>query len=100
MYNEETQEIEVSVGEVFEVQFMENPTTGYQWKIVNCGKLELLLDSYTCTDTRKPPAPGSGGVHRWQFKADSDETLTMVYKRAWENISPLQKTITIKVKVK
>lgn len=89
-------EVVVSKGTIIEIVLQENPTTGYQWLLKNCDKLELVLDSYVCSDKRMPPAPGSGGVHTWHFKADNG-TITLVNKRAWEQ--EIKQTFEIKVKV-
>ena len=87
-------EIEVPKGEIFEVSFDENPTTGYRWQIVFCDTLEFLRDTYSSCSK----APGSGGKHAWVFRVHSDGVLKMEYKRSWENKSPLQKLFEIKVK--
>ena len=88
--------------EILEIEFNENPTTGYKWQITHLSKnVELVCDSYTCTDNRNPPAPGSGGIHNWQFRAMElgEGEIALISKRPWESTSPLQYEFRIKLNV-
>jgi inhibitor of cysteine peptidase len=76
--------IEVALGESFEIQLPENPTTGYRWHLRSSGEpvLEVQDDSF---QTAAAP-PGAGGVRRWRFRAGQEGTadLEIEYKRSWE----------------
>jgi len=89
---------EMKVGETFEVQLPENPTTGYRWYLRTSGGscLELADDSFqpsggtTC---------GAGGMRRWRFCAvrAGSADIEMVHRRSWEKGPAEAFSLTIRV---
>ena len=59
-------DIELGVGEAFELRLPENPTTGFRWELVSNGGPACLLqgDHFEPGDR----TPGRGGMHVWQFR--------------------------------
>ena len=81
-YNE--RDIELPVGEAFEVRLPENPTTGFRWNFSSSGEpaCELLDNSFEIVADR----PGRGGSHSWQFRVAQagHGIIELVYRRSWE----------------
>jgi inhibitor of cysteine peptidase len=77
-------EIELGVGEEFELQLPENPTTGFRWKFVSNGGSACVLQSDNFEPTNR--TPGQGGTHLWRFKAAQIGlvTIDLVYQRSFE----------------
>ena len=77
-------EIELNVGEKFEILLRENRTTGFRWSLISNGEpaCKLLGDSFKITDG----STGKGGGHSWQFQAVQEGLgkIKLVYKRSWE----------------
>jgi len=82
-------EVTLAMGEMAELTLAENPTTGYQWE------LSAKADS-VCKLVKDEFEPaggptGSGGVHRWRFKAvkPGSGEIELQYRRPWEkNAAP------------
>ncbi len=78
-------EIEVKLGETIEIEFPENPTTGYRWQIHSSGGsvLELQDDSYQMSGQL---TCGGGGIRRWCFRAVQEGAgeIEIEYRRSWE----------------
>jgi len=92
-------EVEVKLGESFEVRLAENPTTGYRWAIRSLGVSCLKVEE----DTFEPPgsgALGAGGAHRWRFRTVQEgiADLAMEYRRSWEQRSADTFKVSIHVK--
>jgi inhibitor of cysteine peptidase len=60
-------EVEVGLGESFEVRLPENPTTGYRWRLRDSAgpALEVQEDSFQPFSNRI----GAGGTRRWRIMA-------------------------------
>ena len=73
----------------FVVDLEANPTTGYQWSVVDYDKELLTLSDSVYTQSR-PALIGSGGHMRYTFKLNKgkkypDSTqINFKYARAWE----------------
>ncbi len=91
--------IELMVGQIFELELRENPTTGYRWEIEQMGpELRKLPKEKFLPDSK---AVGSGGRRTMEFEALKTGTtnVRLVERRAWEtDIPPLQE-FEIKVNV-
>lgn len=78
-------QIEVSVGELFNVCLAENPTTGYRWDVAaeSSPAIRVMRDSYHS----ESGMVGAPGVREWQFQAEAPGThsLVLVEKRSWQN---------------
>jgi inhibitor of cysteine peptidase len=61
--------IEVAAGSEFKIIIESNPSTGYQWKMMN--ELDESILQFVSMDYRadEPVMPGSGGADVWIFKA-------------------------------
>jgi inhibitor of cysteine peptidase len=92
------QEIALVVGETLTLTLLENPTTGYLWRLIKDGSpvCELLRDTFEPgKDT-----PGSPGAHHWQFRADARGTgmIELQLSRSWHSSLPVRTFIlTIRV---
>lgn len=65
------------------VNLPENPTTGYEWGIVEgMDSLNLLENKYISPENQEL---GKGGIRRVKFTIENSERFTMHYKRSWEN---------------
>ena len=91
-------EVEVILGEPFEVRLPENPTTGFRWKIRADGAPTVQLED----DFFQPPgaAVGAGGGRRWRFRTAQagSAILEMDYGRSWEQRPAETFRVTIVVK--
>jgi inhibitor of cysteine peptidase len=90
--------VDLTVGEVFEIQLAENPTTGFRWQVhTDGGPVCQPVD-----DRFESPSgpPGRGGVHVWRFRAwqNGAGQIDLVYRRSWETAAA--KTFTLHVRVK
>jgi inhibitor of cysteine peptidase len=66
---------EVFVGDLFQVQLSENPTTGYRWHLrsTNDAACRVLEDTF---ETPRG-GYGGGGIRRWRFVADHVAVATL-----------------------
>jgi inhibitor of cysteine peptidase len=81
-------EVQVSLGEVFEICLNENPTTGFRWKLESQGQPACILVKEHLS--RHNNAPGSPSIHHWNFKAVARGTSTihLAYGRRWQKDPP------------
>jgi inhibitor of cysteine peptidase len=89
--------VDIRRGETLKVSLESNPTTGYEWTIVDDGGLTLVDRSHKVDD---PDADGSGGITTFEFQADvvGESTLSMIYHQPWTE-DPPNRTYTLKVVV-
>lgn len=77
-------QVELGLGDELELVLPENRTTGYRWHpgLDEAGVLELVEEAFV------PPEGqvGSGGHHRWLFRAarPGAGTVELAYRRPWE----------------
>jgi inhibitor of cysteine peptidase len=92
-------EVDVKLGESFEIELPENRTTGHRWHLRSSGGpvVEPQDDSF------QAPArpPGAAGVRRWLFRAVTagSADLEMEYRRPWEKRAVETFRITVRVTV-
>ena len=87
--------------QLFTIELPANPTTGYQWSVVNYNKALLRLErsSYIRAETK---LIGSGGQMQYVFSLKpcdifpAQTTLTFKYARPWEKKSGNEKQVLIK----
>lgn len=98
-------QIELKKGQTLIVTLKSNPTTGYQWEIIEPGEPVMQQKGkaeFESSETGNRPRSGKGGKETFRFKTKNrgETTLKLVYHRPWEEeVKPL-KTFTLKVKVK
>jgi len=92
-------QLEVGVGQRFELALPENPTTGFRWALESKGEPVLVL----LGDAFAPSAgtPGAGGVHRWEFEASraGSADLRLTYRRPWGQAGEAARTFALLVVV-
>ena len=96
-------QIELELGKLLVVTLESNPSTGYQWELVENNDSVLKQfgqKEYKPPETSNPRVVGAGGWEIFRFKAISagQTTLELVYHRSWEDAEPL-KTFSIQVEV-
>jgi inhibitor of cysteine peptidase len=93
-------EVTLAVGEAVELSLAENRTTGYHWELNEKGGpvCELLKDDFEAATG----PPGSGGVHRWQFRAvqPGSGEIGLQYRRPWEVNAAPARTYEVSVRVR
>jgi inhibitor of cysteine peptidase len=97
------QPIEVGAGEEFTIVLEANPTTGYQWKIVDevdGAVVEFVRSEYKSTSD--PKLVGGGGLDLWTFKAVNagEAEVTLGYYPPSNDPTDPQQTLTFTVIVK
>jgi len=98
-------QIELKKGQTLVFTLESNPTTGYQWEVIE--NEESILQQkgeaeFKSSNTGNPPASGKGGTETFRFDARSagNVILKLVYHRSWEKeVEPL-KTFTLHVVVR
>jgi inhibitor of cysteine peptidase len=92
-------EVMLAMGEAMELSLAENPTTGYHWELNERGEpvCDLVKDDFEAPTG----APGSGGVHRWQFRAvkPGSGEIGLQYRRPWEKDAAPARTYQVSVRV-
>ncbi len=90
-------EVEVGLGDSFEVRLAENPTTGHRWRLHVAG--EPVVDVEEDSFQRSGAAHGAGGVRLWRFRTVQVgvANLELAYRRGWEENAA--KTFRIAVRV-
>lgn len=94
-------QIGLAVGESVDVVLAGNPTTGYQWEIV---ELDQSIVKPLGDVTFKPAstALGAGGQATWHFQGvrAGQTSLKLVYRRSFEKDKPPAQTFTVQLVVK
>jgi predicted secreted protein len=96
-------QVELKLGQILVVTLESNPSTGYQWELVENNESILKQfgqAEFKPSETSEPPMVGAGGWEIFRFKAVSagQMTLELVYHRSWEDAEPL-KTFSIQITV-
>jgi inhibitor of cysteine peptidase len=91
-------EVEVGLGESFELRLPENPTTGYRWEVRSPGKPAVEIEKDSFQGAGGPP--GAGGHHCWFFRAAQPGVahLELDYRRGWEKSQSRTFRVTVRVK--
>lgn len=88
-------------GQTLVLKLASNPTTGYDWEIVDLNG--AILEQVGEVDYKSDSALiGSGGVNTYTFRAagSGNTQLTLVYHRSWEKDIPPIETYELDVTVK
>jgi inhibitor of cysteine peptidase len=94
-------EMDMRVGDTLELSFESNPTTGYQWEVVELNP-EVLLQvgvEYVAPTADLLGAPGKE-VFRFEAVSPGETVLKMVYHRPFEPEVPPEQTYQVKIIVK
>ena len=90
-----TDVVNVKVGEEFTISREGNATTGYQWALVSSDGLKPIKDWYEAKNDGH--LMGAGGHHYFTFVAEKEGTYEVVldYLRSWQGSEG--NTVTIKI---
>lgn len=90
-----TDVVNVKVGEEFTISREGNATTGYQWVLFSSDGLKYVKDWYAAKEDGY--LMGAGGHHYFTFVAEKEGTYEVVldYLRSWEGSEG--NTVTIKI---
>jgi inhibitor of cysteine peptidase len=92
---------ELRVGQLLEIELPGNPSTGYQWQLVNDGApvVERIMPAAAAAAAKAntpadPAMVGAPNSSRWWFKAvqPGEAVLRLVYRRPWEKDAPPART--------
>ncbi len=98
--NEMISEISIKIGDVLNLEFESNPSTGYQWFVkYDETMLKLLHSKFVESDTKN--LVGAPGKQSFKFRAikKGKTTLEFVYKRQWEKDKPPAKKVVYNITV-
>lgn len=76
----------MKVGETLKFSVTENPSTGYQWQLVQPLKIFKTEESFLTHDVAEG-AVGIGGTKIFKFKAEKpgQDLIELVHVRSWES---------------
>lgn len=97
------QETEVAVGGTLTVSLESNPTTGFEWALVGITDETVLEEeSHGFVAPEAGAPPGTGGEEVWTFTAlkEGKSTISMEYRRPWEEGVEPDKVFALTVVVK
>jgi inhibitor of cysteine peptidase len=90
-------ELQVPLGESFEVRLPENPTTGYRWRLTSPGggAVEVEEDTFQ----RSGGGPGAGDTRCWRLRTVQEgvAVLELDYRRGWEEKAGQTFRVTVRV---
>jgi len=93
--------IELETGQTLTLKLDSNPTTGYDWDLI---EIDPAILKQVGEVDYKPDSilTGSGGVNTYTFEtvASGAARLKLIYHRAWETDSPPLETFILDVVVK
>jgi len=97
------QTTEVAVGGTLTVTLESNPTTGFEWALVIITDETVLEEeghAFMAPEAKAPP--GTGGEEVWTFTAlkEGKSTISMEYRRPWEEDVEPDKVFVLTVVVK
>lgn len=95
------QTIELEVGQKLQISLEGNPTTGFNWELLEYDPavLKQVGDMEYKSDSK---LMGAGGVMTFTFEAlkSGDTRLRLIYHRGWETDVPPEKNYELDVSVK
>jgi inhibitor of cysteine peptidase len=97
-------EVKMSVGDSVMIELASNPSTGFQWELIeisNEAVLEYVDQEFMMPEHEKPLPPGTPGYEIWTFKAIGlgNSTFSMEYSRPWEGGEKAMEEFTLTVVV-
>ncbi|OQX17993.1 MAG: hypothetical protein BWK80_38725, partial [Desulfobacteraceae bacterium IS3] len=93
--------VSLQVGDTLDVSLESNPSTGYQWTVVNTDEKVVKNTDKTYTSACEDGMVGCGGKELFTFEAVSAGTtgLKIAYYRSWEGADSAISTFTLHVSV-
>lgn len=90
-------------GDKLVLSFESNPSTGYQWSVVDKASSvgRLIKDQFIADRHPEKDWVGGGGKQLYTFKACKCGTATLefAYRRSWQESKPAERTVKIQVTV-
>lgn len=87
-------QIEAEVGQILAISLESNPTTGFGWELIELEDPILqLMGEAEFQPSESNEIVGAGGTETFRFEVAStgQTTLTLVYRRSWEEgVEPLE----------
>ncbi len=98
-YSDPSQTISVGTNQEFVVSLDSNPTTGYTWQDTHDEAMVKLVEK-TYQQAEGAKGVGAGGTEFFRFKAlmAGKTTITLSYKRPWEQEIGKQRVFTVEIK--
>ena len=99
-YTDSGQMISIGVDQQFVIALGSNPTTDYGWQeSYDETMLELVEKTYEPGEEAEEGLVGGGGIEYFRFKAleEGETTITLDYKREWEEESLDQKVFAVNI---
>jgi len=90
--------IDLAVGSTLRLSLLENPSTGFRWRVAADGAPALRVEAEDYLPSGA--MPGAPGLHRWEFRAiqPGEARLRLDHARAWETVPPVETfALTIRV---
>ena len=89
---ESCQKVTLQQGQPLIVRFDSNPSTGFQWSLLQeSSVLQLERSQFIApqNDGNNPPMVGAPGMHEWLFtpRQKGTDTLIFTYQQPWERTS-------------
>ena len=82
--------IAIPMGQLFSIQLIENPTTGYHWTVCNISGVHLLTKQFQPSSISEE-AVGHAGIRIFQFQVihAGKHTLQFKHWREWQGESSI-----------
>ena len=97
-------QIQLHVGETFEISLSENASTGFRWitPAESAHKFEKILRETESAAEGAGAPPGKPGVRHFYFEAIGPGTveLELHYRRTWETAKPPARKFTLHIRVR
>jgi inhibitor of cysteine peptidase len=102
--NDSGRAVTISAGQEITVRLASNPTTGYRWALVasNEGVVQALAEPAFIRDESHPGAVGVGGVEVFRFRGvrSGHQTLSLEYRRPWEDPTLPARAVSYQIAVR
>ena len=98
-YTDSGQAIDIGLDQEFVIALGSNQSTGYGWQESYDETMLELVGGQSTYELSEEDLVGAGGIEYFRFKAleAGETTITLVYKRAWEEESLYQKVFTVNI---
>jgi predicted secreted protein len=93
-------DVEIKVGEEFELSLPETRTAGYQWTLT--GSVDPVCALVSQSFQPASGKTGGSGTHSWRFRTVAPGTcpLALAYQRSWKSGPEPAQTFAMKVRVR
>jgi len=95
-------QIELEQGQTLAIALDSNPTTGYSWARDPAKAGDVLVQVGEAEYKSQSKLVGGGGIETLRYRADAPgkTTLTLIYRRPWEEGAKPAQTYTLEVSVR